>query len=45
MEKAAIVDVLRTLGFDDVRTAHDDPAHPNGPAISIFARRTDRRTP
>lgn len=43
MEKTQIVDVLRTLGFDDVRSAHDHPDHPNGHAISIFARRTDRR--
>jgi len=42
MEKTALIDVLGALGFDDVRTAHDDPAHPNGPAISIFARRTGR---
>ena len=42
MEKDSIFDVLRTVGFDDIRTAHDEPAHPNGPAISIFARRTDR---
>jgi hypothetical protein len=43
MEKAEIVEVLRMLGFDDIRTAHDQPDHPNGPAISIFARRSDRR--
>jgi hypothetical protein len=42
MEKPAIMNVLRTFGFDDIRTAHDQPDHPNGPAISIFARRSDR---
>jgi hypothetical protein len=42
MEKPAIIDVLHWLGFDDVRTAHDSPDHPNGPAISIFARRSER---
>ncbi len=39
MEKDAIVAVLRGCGFDDIRTAQDQPDHPNGPAISIFARR------
>jgi hypothetical protein len=43
MEKPAIIDVLHWLGFDDVRTADDSPDHPNGPAISIFARRSDRK--
>jgi len=43
MEKPAILDVLRLCGFDDIRTAHDEPSHPNGPAISIFARRSDPR--
>lgn len=45
MEKPAIVEVLRAFGFDDVRTAHDHPDHPNGPAVSIFARRGDRTAP
>jgi hypothetical protein len=42
MEKDAIVHVLRTFGFDDVRIAHDQPDHPNGPCVSIFARRSGR---
>ena len=42
MEKTAIVEVLRSLGFDDVRLTHDQPEHPNGPAVSIFARRSAR---
>jgi hypothetical protein len=40
MEKDAIIHVLHTFGFDDVRLAHDEPGHPNGPSISIFARRS-----
>ena len=40
MEKTQIVDVLKGFGFDDVRLEHDTPDHPNGPSISIFARRT-----
>jgi hypothetical protein len=42
MEKNAIIDVLRALGLTEVRTEHDTPEHPNGPAISIFARRSHR---
>lgn len=40
MEKSDIVRVLGLLGFDDIRTAHDQPDHPNGPAFSVFARRS-----
>jgi hypothetical protein len=39
MEKSEILAALRALGFDDIRVAHDDPEHVNGPAMSIFARR------
>jgi hypothetical protein len=42
MEKTAIVEVLLSLGFDDVRLNHDQPEHPNGPAVSIFAQRSTR---
>jgi hypothetical protein len=45
MEKSDIIAVLQSLGFDDVRTAHDEPSHQNGPSVSIFARRTIRRVP
>ena len=41
VEKSDIVDVIKALGFDDVRLAHDEPGHPNGPSFSIFARRTN----
>lgn len=40
VEKADIVAAIRALGFDDVRIAHDEPAHQNGPSFSIFAKRT-----
>jgi protein-L-isoaspartate O-methyltransferase len=40
MEKADLIAVLRALGFNDLSFAHEAPDHPNGPAISIFARRT-----
>ena len=40
VEKSDIVRVINALGFDDVRLAHDEPNHDNGPSFSIFARRT-----
>lgn len=40
MEKEDLLAVLRVLGFDDLRIAHDDPQHVNGPSFSVFARRT-----
>jgi hypothetical protein len=39
VEKEDILAVIRALGFTDVRIAHDDPTHRNGPSFSIFARR------
>jgi hypothetical protein len=39
IEKDDILALLRALGFDDIRTAHDEPDHHNGPAFSVFARR------
>jgi hypothetical protein len=39
MTKQDILAILATLGFTSV-TAHDEPAHPNGPSLSIFARRS-----
>lgn len=39
LEKDDIIALIHALGFDDVRIAHDEPAHPNGPSFSIFARR------
>lgn len=40
MERDDILAVLRLLGFDDVRTAHELTDQPNGPCLSIFARRS-----
>jgi hypothetical protein len=40
LEKAQLIAALRALGFDDLSFAHETPDHPNGPAISIFARRS-----
>ena len=28
---------LRAVGFDDIRTAHDEPQHKFGPALSVYA--------
>ena len=35
-----IVAVLRTLGFSTIEFNHLNPAHQNGPAMSIFARKS-----
>jgi hypothetical protein len=40
VQKDDILQIITVLGFDDVRVAHDEPDHQNGPAFSIFARRT-----
>jgi hypothetical protein len=32
--------LLRAVGFDDIRTEHDQPDHQNGPSFSVFARRS-----
>jgi hypothetical protein len=40
IEKDDIVALIRALGFTDVRVAHDEPAHQNGPSFSVFARRS-----
>ena len=34
-----LLEALRLVGFTDIRTAHDQPDHPYGPALSIFARK------
>lgn len=39
MEKDQIIEVLKVLGFADIRVAHDTNVHPAGPNLSIFARR------
>ena len=39
LEKAQLIEALRALGFGRLTFAHEDRNHPNGPAMSIFARR------
>jgi hypothetical protein len=34
-----LIAALKAVGYQDIRTAHDEPGHLNGPALSIFARR------
>jgi hypothetical protein len=40
MAKEDIINVIRSFGFDDIRIAHDEPGHQNGPSFSIFAKRS-----
>ena len=40
IERDDILALIRALGFEDIRIAHDEPGHQNGPAFSIFAQRT-----
>ena len=35
-----ILTALRLLGYADIRVAQETPAHQNGPAFSVFARKT-----
>ena len=37
--RQSLLDVLAELGFDDVRNLYEDPKHPNGPCIMLFASR------
>lgn len=37
--KNDLFDALKAVGFEDIRTAHDEPDHRFGPALSIFARK------
>ena len=41
IEKDDIVELIRALGFDDIRIMGDQTDHPSGPSFSIFARRTN----
>ena len=45
MEKPDILNYLAALGLDDIRVAHDDPRHVNGPSVSIFAKRSQPKAP
>ena len=39
LERDDILMILENLGFDDIRTADEEPQHEFGPAFSVFARR------
>lgn len=39
MERKELLEALRLLGFDDIRIDSDNPDHPSGPALSIYAQR------
>jgi len=41
MEKDDILAILEAVGFSDIRIAHDQPDHPNGPSFSVFARQAN----
>jgi hypothetical protein len=34
-----LLEALKIVGFGNIQTTHDQPDHPYGPAISIFARK------
>jgi hypothetical protein len=39
LEKEQIFAVLKSVGYQDIRIAHESTTNPNGPSVSIFARR------
>jgi hypothetical protein len=39
MEKEQIFALLKNVGYQDLRVAHESTANPHGPCLSIFARR------
>jgi len=39
LEKEQIFALLKSVGYQDMRVAHENTANPHGPCISIFARR------
>lgn len=43
--KEDILKLLAALGYDDIRIAHDQREHENGPSFSIFARRSGQSRP
>lgn len=40
IEREDIFAIIKALGFDDIRIAHDEPDHLNGPSFSVFAKRS-----
>ncbi len=41
IERAGLFAALRSLGYDRIEIADDDPGAPGGPALSILARRSE----
>lgn len=41
LSREGILSALAHFGYDDVRTAFEQPDHPNGPAFAVAARRRD----
>lgn len=41
LSKDDLLTLIRTLGFSDIRTAHEEPAQAHNPSFSIFARRVE----
>ncbi len=39
LSRGDLFKALEAVGFGDIETAHDEPGHPYGPAVSIFARK------
>jgi len=40
MRRDDLLDLLRSFGFDDIRTAFERPDGPNGPSFAVFASRS-----
>lgn len=40
MRRDDLIGLLRSFGFDDIRTAFDLPGSPNGPSCAVFASRS-----
>lgn len=40
-----LLNLLRSFGFDDIRTAFDRPDGPNGPSFAVYAARTAAASP
>ncbi len=39
LDRDDLLAALAAVGFTDIHTSHDEPNHPYGPALSIFARK------
>ena len=45
LSRADLLGALRHVGFDEIEIGLDDPAHANGPALALVARRGDAAAP